>query len=101
MNDTDVALSYADRVDIYAKSRALEERRLLNRTICAGCRFGLVFRRHNQFDVHVSCAQFGVVPSDIVECSRYMEWNKMDLSEMGMLALPIDGRVGVRDGSYR
>lgn len=97
----DTVRAHNESVELYRKSRALEERQLVTSTMCAGCRFGVVFRRKNQLNVHVNCLQFGPVPSDIVECSRYIEHNTMDMREMEMLALPVDGRVGIRDGSYR
>ena len=94
-------VSVANSVNLYTKTRALEERHLVNSALCASCRFGLVFRRRNRLDVRVTCLQFGPVPSDIEECSRYIRHNSMDIREMEMLALPVDSRVGVDDGSYR
>ena len=93
----------ADSVSLHAKSRALEEHHLSNGIICTSCRFSHVFRRKGQLNVTVMCHALAarMVPSDIAECSRYVETTAMDIREMEILALPVDGRVGVRDGSYR
>ena len=93
----------AASVSLHAKSRALEERRLFSGSLCASCRFSHVFRRKSHLNFAVMCQALGalMVPPDIVECSRYMRTTDMNINEMEILALPVDGRIGVQDGSYR
>lgn len=88
--------------ELEAKSRALEERRIGLNSMCTSCKYGHVYRRRGQLEPAVMCgiAQMPV-PSDIVECSRYANIKELTLHEMAGLALNVDGRVGVRDGSYR
>lgn len=85
-----------------AKSRAFEERRIGMDTLCASCRFGHIYRRKGQLSAVVVCNAIGSpVPPDIVECSRHIETGRMDLNEMELMALNVDARVTVHDGSYR
>jgi hypothetical protein len=42
-----------------------------------------------------------IVPPDIVECSQFRAVAALSLRQMQEIALPIDPRPGVNDGSYR
>ena len=41
------------------------------------------------------------MPPDIVECSEFKAVTALSLSQMADIALPIDPRPGISDGSYR
>ena len=84
------------------KTRALEECRLTQNTICTSCKYGHVYRRSGCLDVNAFCLSIGrSVPSDIAECSRYADIKSLSLHDMAELALVVDDRVAVHDGSYR
>ena len=85
------------------KGRGLEtDTRIGPGILCAGCRSGMVFRRKEQNHSTVWCSWIGrSVPLDIVECSGFLSKKSLTLNEMGEIALPVDGRVGIHDKSYR
>ena len=86
---------------IAIKSRTMEERGLGSDSLCSKCRYGFLYRRKNKLELHVFCNNMGRgVPSDIVECSRFMDKKSLSLNEMNELAVPIDARVGIRDGAF-
>ncbi|MBI2490786.1 MAG: hypothetical protein HY616_07690 [Candidatus Rokubacteria bacterium] len=48
------------------------------------------------------CHELGrYVPPDIVECSQFSPVAALSLHQMQKIALPIDPRPGISDGSYR
>jgi hypothetical protein len=83
--------------------RNLEERRIGADVLCGGCKSGHVFRRRGKLDVTVRCGMWEgrEVPPDIAECSDYEPRTQMSLFDMQEIALKVDGRVGINDGSYR
>ena len=70
-------------------------------SLCVSCENGLVFRRRG--DVHATfyCNYLDKeMPDDISECSRYENPKILTLTQLTGMALDIDPRVGVRDGSF-
>lgn len=83
-------------------SRQFEERGLFKGTLCGQCKHSLIFRRKGQLGVYVRCRSLGeYVPPDVVECNGYEHHKTMDMYEMREIALLVDKRVDVNDGSYR
>ena len=71
-------------------------------SLCAGCKHAHLYRRRTKPELFVHCHELGRgVPPDIVECSQFQAVNALSLHQMQQIALPVDPRPGVRDGSYR
>ena len=78
------------------------DKRLGGDSLCAGCKHAHVYRRRENPDAHVYCHELGkYVPPDIVECSQFSAVAALSLHQMKEIALPIDPRPGISDGSYR
>ena len=88
--------------DPYAVAEPYSRKRLGAQSLCAGCKHSHVYRRRNNPDPHVYCQELGkYVPPDIVECSQFNPVAALSLHQMQKIALPIDPRLGISDGSYR
>jgi hypothetical protein len=71
-------------------------------SLCAGCKHSHLYRRRDKLDPAVYCHELGgYVPPDIVECSQFSPVAALSLHQMQKIALPIDPRPGISDGSYR
>ena len=71
-------------------------------SLCAECKHAHLYRRRDQLDPAVYCHELGkYVPPDIVECSQFSAVAALSLHQMQKIALPIDSRPGIHDGSYR
>ena len=85
---------------INLSARSIEAK--TEQTLCGRCRWGQEMRRAHGTEPMVFCRSIGRgVPSDIMECTGYLDRKSMDLGEMQWIAKPVDPRVGVQDGSYR
>jgi hypothetical protein len=50
----------------------------------------------------IYCHDLGkYVPPDIVECNQFAAATTLSLRQMRQIALPVDPRPGINDGSYR
>jgi hypothetical protein len=79
-----------------------QERRFGGGGLCGGCKHAHLYRRRDKLDPAVYCHELGrYVPPDIVECSQFLSMAALSLRQMQEIALPIDPRPGVNDGSYR
>ena len=77
-------------------------RRFGGASLCAGCKHAHLYRRREQLDPAVYCHELGkYVPPDIVECSQFSAVGALSVHQMQQIAVPIDPRPGVSDGSYR
>ena len=91
-----------DDFDPYAGAEPQREKRLGGDGLCAGCQCAHLYRRRHNPDPHVYCHELGNhVPPDIVECSQFRAVAALSLHQMQKIALPIDTRPGISDGSYR
>jgi hypothetical protein len=91
-----------DDFDIHAAAQPYRERQAGTQILCAGCKHSHMYRRQGQQDGSVFCHSLDrYVPPDIVECSDFKAVAALSLSQMREIALPVDPRPGVRDGSYR
>ncbi len=71
-------------------------------TASAGCKHSHLYRRPGSPDASVYCHRLDRdVPPDIVECSEFEGVAALTLGQMRAIALPIDSRPGISDGSYR
>jgi hypothetical protein len=78
------------------------QRRLGGPSLCAGCKHAHIYRRRDHPDATIYCHELGrYVPPDIVECNQFSAVAALSLHQMQKIALPIDPRPGVSDGSYR
>lgn len=73
--------------------------------LCSSCNSGIVFQRKAKdltdvFEVFCQTMQ-DQVPPDIHKCSGYRKHHQLDLNDMVRIAIPIDKRIGINDGSYR
>ena len=94
-------MDYAEAERIEVAARNLEERGLDTNVLCARCQNGQVVRRRGKMDLNVWCqAMRRLVPTDIVECNKFDDAKAMDLSEMNQIAILVDKRKDVNDGSY-
>ncbi len=85
-----------------ATSRQFEERGLESESLCSKCGHSIIYRRKSKLEITVFCDRFArIVPSDIVVCNRFQHYKAMDLWEMKEIAVDVDKRVAVKDGSYR
>lgn len=83
-------------------TRTVEESNLDSDSLCAKCRNGLVFRRRGVLNIHVRCSNIGeYVPSDIVECTSFVDKKSLTLYEMLEVGKVIDCREGISDGAYK
>lgn len=72
------------------------------RSLCNGCKHAHLYRRRDGAEPSVYCHELArYVPPDIVECSQFTAVAAPSLHEMQRIALPIDPRPGINDGSYR
>jgi hypothetical protein len=87
------------------RARGLEEKGLDANILCAKCASGHLYRRKNRLEYVVTCGVFDsgnrVMPDDIVECSDFSPRHRLSIWKLAELALEIDPRVGINDGSYR
>jgi len=91
-----------DDFDPYAVAEPYRGERLGAESLCAGCKHSHIHRRRNNPDSAVYCHELGkYVPPDIVECSQFSAVATLSLHQMHQIALPIDARPGISDGSYR
>jgi len=88
--------------DPYGVAEPHEERRFGGTSLCAGCKHAHLYRRRDKVDPVVYCHELcKYVPPDIVECSQFSAVAALSLHQMKEIALPIDPRPGISDGSYR
>ncbi len=91
-----------DDFDIHTAAQPYRERPVGGQNLCTGCKHSHLYRRHGDQDVRVFCHRLDrYVPPDIVECSEFRPIASLSLSQMREIALPVDPRPGVNDGSYR
>ena len=70
--------------------------------ICTGCSHSHVYRRRDRPDASIYCHDLGqYVPPDIVECNQFIAVTTLSLGQMRQIALRVDPRPGINDGSYR
>ena len=94
-------MAYEDWTRLEIAGRALEERGLAMKVLCASCKGGTVFRRKGRIDLMVHCRVLGeLVPPDIAECTSYESIKQPELHEMNEIAIKVDKREGVNEGSY-
>ncbi|MGH7331227.1 MAG: hypothetical protein ACREKS_00490 [Candidatus Rokuibacteriota bacterium] len=88
--------------DPYSVAEPHQEGRFGGASLCAGCKHAHLYRRRGKLDPAVYCHELGQhVPPDIIECSQFSAVGALSLHQMQKIALPIDSRPGVNDGSYR
>jgi hypothetical protein len=91
-----------DDFDLYAAARPFREGRVGGASLCSGCTHSHIYRRRGSVDAFVYCHRLDrYVPPDIVECSEFRAVTALSLSQMQAIALPIDPRPGISEGSYR
>jgi hypothetical protein len=91
-----------DDFDIHTAAQPYRDRPVGDQNLCAGCTHSHVYRRQGHEHAAVYCHSVGhYVPPDIVECSEFQAVAGLNLRQMQEIALPIDPRRGVSDGSYR
>jgi hypothetical protein len=88
-------------LDLDADDR-YRESRVAGESLCTGCKHAHRYRRRGSPDPAIFCHTLDrYVPPDIVECSEYRAVAALSLTEMREIALPVDPRPGIHDGSYR
>lgn len=91
-----------DEFDLHAAAQPFRERQAGGDSLCTGCRHSHVYRRRGSPDATIYCHRLErYVPPDIVECSEFRAIAALSLSEMADIALHVDPRPGISDGSYR
>ena len=91
-----------DDFDIYTAAEPYRDRPAGSDNLCIGCKYSHRYRRQAEQDARIFCHQLDrYVPPDIVECSEFRPITAPSLTQMQQIALPIDPRPGVNDGSYR
>ena len=91
-----------DDFDPYVTAAPIRELRPSGRSLCSGCKHAHLYRRRDSAEPSVYCHELlKYVPPDIVECSQFTAVAAPTLHEMQRIALPIDPRRGINDGSYR
>ncbi len=91
-----------DEFDLHAAAPSYRERTAGSDSLCAGCKHSHLYRRRGSPDASVYCHRLDRnVPPDIVECSEFEGVAALTLGQMREIALPIDSRPGISDGSYR
>jgi len=89
----------SDQLDRF--SRMVEERGRFRDVLCAKCQHGVVYRRRGRLEPVAYCQQMRQeMPTDLAECSAFEAAGKLDSYELAKIALIVDPRVGVNDGSY-
>lgn len=101
--DDDEALSYSEQA--YHESRLSKldtEEKGLGNGLCRTCEAGTVFKSGSEREIRAYCGRVNRwVAPDVVECTRYIARDTLDLDELARLAIIVDPRVGVDDRSYR
>ncbi len=83
-------------------ARQVSVRRAHGDSICAGCKHSQTYRRRGHPYPVIYCSElYKHVPPGIVECSEFEAVASLSLEQMQQIALPVDPRPGVNDGSYR
>ncbi len=91
-----------EEFDIHTAAVPYRDRSVGGQSLCTGCKHSHLYRRQREQDVRVFCHRLDrYVPPDIVECSEFRPVAALSLSQMMEIALPVDPRPGVSDGSYR
>ncbi len=91
-----------DEFDLHAAAQPYRERQAGGDSLCVGCRHCHLYRRRGSPDASIYCHRLErYVPPDIVECSEFKAVTAPSLSQMAEIALVIDPRCGINDGSYR
>lgn len=91
-----------DDFDLHTAVQPYRDRALAGQNLCTGCKYSHVYRRRGAPHVAVYCQSLGRhVPPDIVECSEFEAVATLSLSQMREIALRVDPRPGVNEGSYR
>jgi hypothetical protein len=91
-----------DDFDTHPTPPPVRELRPSGRNLCSGCKHAHLYRRQDSADLAVYCHELArYVPPDIVECSQFTAVAAPTLHEMQRIALSIDSRRGINDGSYR
>jgi hypothetical protein len=91
-----------DDFDIHTAAEAYRDRPRDGQSLCTGCKNGHIYRRRGDQDISVHCHSVGRnMPPDIVECSEFRPVASLSLTQMHQIALPVDPRPGVNDGSDR
>jgi hypothetical protein len=102
-SDDDDPLSYAETV--YHENRLSKhdaEEAGLGRGLCRTCTYGTVMKSGSVRAIRTYCGRVsGWVAPDIIECTRYLARDTLDLDTLTQLAVIVDPRVGVDDRSYR
>jgi hypothetical protein len=87
---------------LHAAALSYRERQAGGDSLCAGCKHSHLYRRRGKPEASVYCHRLDRnVPPDIAECSEFEPVAAPTLGQMREIALPIDPRPGIRDGSYR
>ncbi len=88
--------------DPYSVAEPRQEQRFGGVSLCVGCKYAHLYRRRDKLEPAVYCHELGkYVPPDIVECNQFSAVAALSLHQMQEIALPIDPRPGISDGSYR
>ena len=91
-----------DDFDIHSAAETYRDRPRGGQSLCTGCKDGHIYRRRGDQEISVYCHSVGrSMPPDIGECSEFRSVASLSLTEMQQIALPVDARPGVNDGSYR
>jgi hypothetical protein len=91
-----------DDFDPHTATSPVRELRPRGGSLCSGCKHAHLYRRRDAGECSVYCHELlKYVPPDIVECSQFSAVAAPSLHEMQRIALPIDPRRGINDGSYR
>jgi hypothetical protein len=94
-------MSDLEDLDLEA-ARQMSVRRAGGDSICAGCQHSRTYRRRSQPYPAIYCNElYRHVPPDIVECSEFVAIATLTLEQMQQIALAVDPRPGISDGSYR
>jgi hypothetical protein len=91
-----------DDFDPYSAAEQYRGRRPTGDSLCSGCKHAHIYRRLAAPEPTVHCRTLDrPVPPDIVECSQFSAVASLSLHQMQQIALRIDPRPGISDGSYR
>jgi hypothetical protein len=71
-------------------------------SLCVGCKHSRTYQRRSRPYPVIYCSElYRHVPPDIVECSEFVAIAGLTLEQMQEIALAVDPRPGINDGSYR
>ena len=107
MSDSPEDIKDKERSRVFTAATSLDTAGSTERGLCASCTHSTVYRRHGDAGVQgrdskIWCSMIGrEMPPDISECSKYWSVKRMTIFDMHNIAILIDPRVAVNDGSYR